>query len=193
MSQTSKAVPDNLEVDNTYFDMDSAWEIRGKGPDKRAICRWCFIYQYRRDKDDELMSDEQGRPLIVGVAGGFAGSGLFMLERFYVIGDEPQNITHLYLESMGDVKASTRQKAFKTWNQLPESVLEIAEKANTLFLKWIDEEQWVDHDQLILKPSQWHYPDIHTQKEMMYVLTDEDNPWTLAVGQALGLTAQRTM
>jgi hypothetical protein len=178
---------DQLTTEGYDFDIDAGWEIQ-KAP-TRAICRWCFIYQYMRDDDDEIVYNENGLPQIIGVAAGYSGGGSFELERFYLLGDHPENISKLYLERgdevIGDVQFG------EWWSDIDPKIVGIAELAYQTFFKWHEEDAWSERDQLDLKLELRSDSSISEQDDMLYALTDDDNPWTKTVREYLGLTAGR--
>lgn len=178
---------DQLTTDGYDFEIDAGWERRKKP--ERAICRWCFIYHYLRDDEDEIVYDENGLPHIVGVAAGYSGGGSFELERFYLVGDHPDNISKLYLERghevIGDVEFG------EWWSDIDSKVVGVAEAAYQVFFKWHDEEGWGEGEQLYLKSELRDDSLVSEQDDMLYALTDDDDPWTKIVREYLGLTAGR--
>jgi hypothetical protein len=184
-------VMDLLETEGFVFDIDAGWEVNA--PDG-AICRWCYIYHLMLDDEGETICDENGWR-IVGVAAGYSGGGSFEVERFYLVGMTPDDISKLYIEGQGEVIGGTQ---FETnwWVDMDPKIVAIAEASYHTFFKWHALEDWEGADRLSFnwKLRSDSYVVKKSSKKagtMYYALTDDDNPWTQTLRERLGLTAGR--
>jgi hypothetical protein len=178
---------DVLASGDWNFDIDSGWELRGKPNDPddpaRAICRWCYIYQFIDSEDD---SNELSR--IAGVAAGYTGGGVFAVRMFYLESTNLIDASRLFTvqDLGGDLDNSDE------WYDLDSTIQEMAYEArNVLLNKWVDEGSWIGAGQLLLQDEMVSNEIFVKQDDMLYACTDNDDPWTKVLRNDLGLTAGR--
>lgn len=177
---------DVLASGDYNFDIDAGWELRGKPDDEddpeRAICRWCYIYQFvDSDENDDLQR-------IAGVAAGYAGGGSFQVQKFYLESANLVDVTKLSVVRDVGGELDTPEE----WYELDSKVQDMAHEArNVLLDKWADEGAWIGSDELLLREEMWSHDQLTKQDDMLYACTDDDDPWTKALRESLGLTAGR--
>jgi len=156
---------DKKIIDIKDFKVNAGWEKK----DGRIICRWIMVWN---DIDGDKFA---------GALGGYGGGGAFYMEQFYA-----KHSGGVLTNLMIDIEDKVTSEEIDFFDDVPSDVLAVCDDAQDIVMKWHDQDEWEDDEQLILLDKRL---DELTISDDMYLLAQGTSAYIKNILELAGITA----
>jgi len=156
---------DKKIIDIKDFKVNAGW----KKKDGRIICRWIMVWN---DIDGDKFA---------GALGGYGGGGAFYMEQFYA-----KHSGGVLTNLMIDIEDKVTSEEIDFFDDVPSDVLAVCDDAQDIVMKWHDQDEWEDDEQLILLDKRL---DELTISDDMYLLAQGTSAYIKNILELAGKTA----